>query len=198
MLNRVYLLLGSNMGNREALIADAAKLLANELLPSISAALEALRKQDALNGAATASCKEGSPEEAAQLMPLYVLSDVAETEPWGFEAETKFLNMVLSVKTLKEPLEILDICQNIERILGRDRAAEGPRYDNEGRRIYHSRLIDIDLLYCEEALGFGRWREIRMEHPRLQLPHPKLPERAFAQELLRNVIVKENHKFVLR
>ena len=35
-----------------------------------------------------------------------------------------------------------------------------------------------------------------MEHPRLQLPHPKLPERAFAQELLRNVIVKENHKFV--
>ena len=137
-----------------------------------------------------------TPEEAAQLMPLYVLSDVAETEPWGFEAETKFLNMVLSVKTLKEPLEILDICQNIERVLGRDRAAEGPRYDNEGRRIYHSRLIDIDLLYCEEALGRGRWREIRMEHPRLQLPHPKLPERAFAQELLRNVIVKENHKFV--
>ena len=127
---------------------------------------------------------------------ILALSTLYETEPWGFEAKTKFLNMVLSVKTLKEPLEILDICQNIERVLGRDRAAEGPRYDNEGRRIYHSRLIDIDLLYCEEALGFGRWREIRMEHPRLQLPHPKLPERAFAQELLRNVIVKENHKFV--
>ncbi len=175
MLNRVYLLLGSNMGNREALIADAAKLLANELLPSISAALEAIRKQDALNGAATASCKEGTPEEAAQLMPLYVLSDVAETEPWGFESTHKFLNAVVVLRTSLSPMELLDCTRLIELEMGRITKSDGS---------YHDRPIDIDLLLVDQLV---------MHNERLTLPHPLMHQRRFVMEPLAEVAPDIRH-----
>lgn len=181
MLYRVYLLVGSNMGNREHIVAESGKRVAEYLLPSLPDALSQLRQL-------------ADDADISALMPMFVLSDVLETEPWGFQAETKFLNMAISVKTLLEPLQVLERCQQIESELGRVREEEGPRYDAEGRRIYHSRPIDIDLLYCEQAVAPGRWREVKMDHPRLQLPHPMLPQRDFARALMCNVIKKENNK----
>ena len=66
-----------------------------------------------------------------------------------------------------QALEILDAVKDIERRLGR---AGDPEYDASGRRIYHSRPIDIDILF------FGTHV---IDHPRLQVPHPLIAERDF-------------------
>ena len=47
-----------------------------------------------------------------------------ESEPWGFPAVERFSNQALEVSTDLTPHEVLDACQQIERELGRNRAAE--------------------------------------------------------------------------
>ena len=42
-----------------------------------------------------------------------------ETEPWGFEADHRFLNAVILCETEKTPREVLRLTQQIERDLGR-------------------------------------------------------------------------------
>jgi 2-amino-4-hydroxy-6-hydroxymethyldihydropteridine diphosphokinase len=52
---------------------------------------------------------------------------------------------------------------------------DGPEYDADGQRIYHNRIIDIDILF------FG---DLQLESPRLTLPHPQVFSRPFVGELL--------------
>ncbi len=114
-----------------------------------------------------------------------VMSDIIETEPWGFESENKFLNAVVkfdySMPYGDEPLsqeefdkintetahKILETCKRIERKMGR---RDKPEYDAEGRRIYKSRKIDIDILL------FG---DIKINDPDLKIPHPLISVRPF-------------------
>ena len=94
--------------------------------------------------------------------PFKAMSSVIETEPWGFEAECRFLNAVVlyelelrdGYNAQAEGLMILETCKEIESMLGR---AGQPEYDGKGERIYSSRPIDIDILF----LGGSRaapWR----------------------------------------
>ena len=65
--------------------------------------------------------------------------------------------------------EILAICKDIEHRLGRD---DAPEYDADGRRVYHNRAIDIDILF------YGKER---IDCEDLQVPHPLIAERDFVK-----------------
>ena len=70
-----------------------------------------------------------------------------------------FLNAVVRVETTLEPLELLDVCKEIERDMGR---IDGPRHG--------PRPIDVDLLLVDGEM---------LESERLRLPHPEVTSRRF-------------------
>lgn len=105
------------------------------------------------------------------------LSSLIETEPWGFESENKFLNAAVRFDLSSSPHDILVAIKSIERRLGRK--TKSPAYDTEGRRIYSSRPIDIDiLLYGDE----------KIETRDLIIPHPRMHERDFVLIPLREIL----------
>ena len=154
-MNRVYLLLGSNMGDREATLNEANLELIDALLPDY---LEVASLEDAVN-----------------------TSEMIETEPWGFSTPVDpFLNQSFCCLTELEPQEVLEVCQRIETELGRER--KEPQFDAQGKRIYESRPIDIDILAFEKQEGEG-WKEVTVNTPELVIPHPQLQSRDFAAKL---------------
>jgi 2-amino-4-hydroxy-6-hydroxymethyldihydropteridine pyrophosphokinase len=112
--------------------------------------------------------------DAALGRPYGALSSIIETPAWGFEGPD-FLNCVVRYRTAKRPETLLRICKRIERAMGRTGT---PEYDADGRRIYHDRPIDIDiLLYGDE----------RVDTPDLQIPHPLMEQRDFVMRPLREI-----------
>lgn len=94
------------------------------------------------------------------------LSSIIESKSWGFKGND-FLNCVVKYNSDIDPHTLLSICKKIERDLGR---MENLEFTDDGRRIYHNRTIDIDiLLYGEE--------EINAET--LTIPHPQMKNRDF-------------------
>lgn len=87
-------------------------------------------------------------------------SSVYETEPWGFSADTSFLNMVVGLKTSLQPETLLSAILEIEVTMGRLRSSTK----------YSSRIIDIDILFFGDKV-------INEKH--LRIPHPHLHERRF-------------------
>jgi len=87
------------------------------------------------------------------------VASVYKTEPIGYEAQDWFANTVVEVETELKPLELLRVLQDIEYRLGRVRTIRwGPR------------TLDLDiLLYGEEEIHL----------PELEVPHPRITERAF-------------------
>jgi 2-amino-4-hydroxy-6-hydroxymethyldihydropteridine diphosphokinase len=99
--------------------------------------------------------------ELARLPGTRVLhrSGLYRTPPWGETDQPDFVNAVAELETTLEPLALLDALLEIERAAGRIRVQRwGPR------------VLDLDLLL------FGTQR---IDLPRLQLPHPRMHERAF-------------------
>ena len=95
-------------------------------------------------------------------------SALYETPPWGDPDQPRFLNAVLRGRTALEPLALLDELQRIEAALGRVRSD----------RHWGPRPVDIDiLLYAREVI----------DHPRLQVPHPRLRERGFVLRPLADI-----------
>jgi 2-amino-4-hydroxy-6-hydroxymethyldihydropteridine diphosphokinase len=88
-------------------------------------------------------------------------SRLYQTAPWGDQNQDAFLNACALVETELSPRDLLDLCLDIERRLGRDRAS--------GRR-WGPRRLDIDLLFYDD---------VGLSEPELTLPHPHLFERAF-------------------
>jgi 2-amino-4-hydroxy-6-hydroxymethyldihydropteridine diphosphokinase len=109
--------------------------------------------------------REATIRQAAELIGAKRLSTVIETEPWGYEQQPRFLNAVAEIDTPLEPRELLLQLLDVERVLGRERV--GPKWG--------PRTIDLDLLvYGDRAI----------DEPGLQVPHPRLAERAFVLEPL--------------
>lgn len=86
------------------------------------------------------------------------------TEPWGFQHENLFLNRALIISSGLEPIDLLGKLHLIEIALGRTRSKTGG---------YSARTIDIDIL----LMGDRATRTSALE-----IPHPRLHERAFALE----------------
>ncbi len=99
-------------------------------------------------------------------LDVVAISTLRETAPWGYTDQPPFLNGALEVQTELSARALLDVLLGVEQELGRVREG-GPRYG--------PRTIDLDLLVFGEEL---------VDEPGLAVPHPRLPERAFALEPL--------------
>lgn len=106
-----------------------------------------------------------------------------ESAPWGFPAAQRFSNQALEVSTDLSPLEVLDACQQIERELGRNRAAEAVEKASSGA-AYSSRPIDIDIIFYGDEV---------IDDERLTVPHPLLAEREFALQPLAEIMRRHRH-----
>lgn len=90
------------------------------------------------------------------------VSDVSsfyETEPWGNERQSNFINACVKVETDLSPPKLLRFIKSIESELGRSQSEKwGPRE------------IDIDILfYGDEIISSGG----------VEIPHPHMAGRAF-------------------
>ena len=134
----ICLLLGSNLGDREAMLNAACGMLEDALRVDLRRTV------------------------------------VMETEAVGFEGPA-FLNMAVAFEAPAglTPLGLLDLCQKVEVALGRPR--HEAVYNKEGRRVYASRTIDIDILKYDGVVRHTK---------RLTLPHPQIYSRPFAAHLL--------------
>ena len=61
-----------------------------------------------------------------------------ESEPWNMNTKNWFVNAVVEAKTKYSPQELLEVCQRIEKQLGRT---------SEEKNQYQDRTIDIDILF---------------------------------------------------
>lgn len=107
------------------------------------------------------------------------ISSLIETEPWGFECENGFINCVVVYDIENQqinPFDTLKLCKRIESIMGR---RENVEYDEDGRRIYHSRTIDIDILLMDT---------LRVDTEQLTIPHKLMSQRDFVMNPLSEVI----------
>jgi 2-amino-4-hydroxy-6-hydroxymethyldihydropteridine diphosphokinase len=92
-------------------------------------------------------------------------SSLYSTEPVGFAAQPRFVNAVVALETDLEPQDLLQGLLAIEQEFGRDRTTgfvNGPR------------TLDLDILLFDDL----RISEQNGEEG-LEIPHPRLGERAF-------------------
>jgi 2-amino-4-hydroxy-6-hydroxymethyldihydropteridine diphosphokinase len=88
-------------------------------------------------------------------------SSLYSTEPVGYAEQPRFVNAVVALETDLAPRALLDELLAIEREFGRDRAhgiLNGPR------------TLDLDIL----IIG-----DVCIHESELEIPHPRLAERAF-------------------
>jgi 2-amino-4-hydroxy-6-hydroxymethyldihydropteridine diphosphokinase len=97
----------------------------------------------------------------ASLGRIVARSSLYSTTPVGLADQPRFLNAVIALETGLSPRELLGQLLHIERDFGRDRSASVPN---------GPRTLDLDiLLYGSEVI----------REPGLEIPHPRLAERAF-------------------
>jgi len=92
-------------------------------------------------------------------------SGIYETDPVGPGEQDAYLNAVVELATQLGADALLDWLQAIEARAGRTRRPGDARWG--------PRVLDLDVLLC------GECGEIRLETPRLAVPHPRLAERSF-------------------
>lgn len=99
------------------------------------------------------------------------ISSVWRTAPWGKLDQPEFRNMAVLLETSLSAEELLDLCLAIERESGRER-----------RERWGPRTLDIDILtYGGQTI----------DRPGLQVPHPRIAERAFVLAPLAEIAPEE-------
>jgi 2-amino-4-hydroxy-6-hydroxymethyldihydropteridine diphosphokinase len=101
-----------------------------------------------------------------RVSPLY------ETDPVG-PPQPRYLNLVAEVETQLPPRELLQGLLAIEKALGRER-----------RERWGPRTIDLDLLL---------YGELVLEEEGLEVPHPRLHQRAFVLVPLCDLVPQGRH-----
>jgi len=86
-------------------------------------------------------------------------SSIYSTKAWGIEDQPDFLNQIIEIESSKDPRELLIKVNEIEEHLGRIRHIK-----------WHSRIIDIDILY---------YGDLVMKTRNLVIPHPENENRRF-------------------
>ena len=106
-------------------------------------------------------------------MSISKQSSLYETTAWGYTDQPDFLNQVIQVETNLSALRLLNFLKKTEVKLGR---VENFRYG--------PRLIDIDILFYDDLIKTTS---------RLQIPHPRIPERAFVLVPLNEITPRYVH-----
>lgn len=97
-----------------------------------------------------------------------IKSALVETEPWGFDSPSRFINVGVVIETSLPPEELLTRLQEIERII-----SPTPHRDASG--AYIDREIDIDIIVIDG---------VEIDTPRLTVPHPRMHLRDFVMKPL--------------
>lgn len=92
-------------------------------------------------------------------MRLVHASSIYETEPWGYLEQPAFLNQVTQMEAELSPLSLLNFLKKTETSLGRKVSFR-----------YGPRLIDLDIVFYGQEI---------IQTKKLQIPHPRIQERAF-------------------
>ena len=100
-------------------------------------------------------------QQIASLGRIVARSSLYSTEPVGLADQPRFLNAVIALETDLAPHTLLDDLLFIERFFGRDRSASIPN---------GPRTLDLDILLYGDLI---------LTEPGLEIPHPRLAERAF-------------------
>ena len=95
----------------------------------------------------------------SQKMVILKESSIYQTAPWGYLDQPAFLNQVIEAQTDLSPLNLLGFLKDTEKALGR-----------QANFRYGPRLIDLDILFYGNRV---------IQTPRLQIPHPRIAQRAF-------------------
>ena len=100
-------------------------------------------------------------ERLAALGSIAARSSLYSTAPVGFQDQPRFVNAVVALETALSPRELLQALLALELEFGRERAASpanGPR------------TLDLDILFYDDLV---------LGESGLEVPHPRLAERAF-------------------
>ena len=97
------------------------------------------------------------------------LSSAIESEPWGYNSDSPYLNIGLVFDTRLSPEALLDVLLSIERYIS-------PASHRKPDGSYADRLIDIDLIaYGDTAIDMT----LTPAGNSLTLPHPRMHLREF-------------------
>ena len=95
------------------------------------------------------------------------VSSIYETEPVGYKNQGLFLNCAVEAETGLKPQELQKFFHSIEKILGRVKTIKnGPR------------TMDLDILFYDGHI---------IKSKNLAIPHPRLHERLFVLEPLKEL-----------
>ncbi|GAB4387494.1 MAG: 2-amino-4-hydroxy-6-hydroxymethyldihydropteridine diphosphokinase [Thermodesulfovibrionales bacterium] len=100
-------------------------------------------------------------------------SSLHETEPWGLRDQPRFLNMALEAETGLGPRDLLLALKAVEAEMGRAPAER-----------YGPRVIDLDILL---------YGSLAVKEPGLEIPHPRMHERAFVLAPLSEIAPRAVH-----
>ena len=120
--------------------------------------------------------KERNIQSALQLIAeragvVLRISSHYYSAPQGFESDNHFVNVVASVETSLQPLELLSVLQQIETELGRTSKSKIGQYAD--------RIIDIDILL---------YGDLVIDLPELKIPHPLMKTRDFVIKPLNEIL----------
>lgn len=97
------------------------------------------------------------------------LSSAIESEPWGYDSDSPYLNIGLAFNSRITPEALLDVLLSIERYIS-------PASHRKPDGSYADRIIDIDLIaYGDTAIDMTQTPSGNS----LTLPHPRMHLRKF-------------------
>lgn len=100
-------------------------------------------------------------------------SSLYKTQPVDYISQPWFLNQVVEVETEHPPMKLLEVVEEIEQKMGRERSfPNGPR------------IIDIDILLAEKMI---------LVTEKLQIPHPRIEKRNFVLLPLKEIAPEAVH-----
>jgi 2-amino-4-hydroxy-6-hydroxymethyldihydropteridine diphosphokinase len=112
-----------------------------------------------------------------ELGNIIAIAPIYETPSWGYN-DTAYLNNAICLTTDLQALDLMLSLLDIERQLGRERS------NSEG---YEARSIDLDIILIEGVI---------VDHPQLQVPHPRMNLRKFVLQPLVDIAPNWIHETV--
>lgn len=104
---------------------------------------------------------EQAIDQLANCAEIYLAkqSKLYQSQPVGPQDQPDFINAVIMIHTNLNPLDLLDIMQDIEN-----------KHDRKRLVRWGARTLDLDLLLYNDQI---------INNARLTVPHPEIPNRAF-------------------
>ena len=98
-----------------------------------------------------------------------------KTPSWGYD-DAPYLNNAICLNTDIQPLDLMLSLLGIEQQLGRKRSKS---------EAYEARSIDLDIVLIEGLI---------VDHPQLQVPHPRMNLRKFVLQPLVDIAAEWVHE----